>query len=103
MDVNKGQALIELILAIAITTVFLVALTTGIISAREGFARSSKKTEASFLLQSESEAIKSIKEIAWNSISTPGTYHVEQSGNSWLAVAGTITQGGFTRSFTVEN
>jgi len=103
MDVNKGQALIELILAIAITTVFLVALTTGIISAREGFARGSKHLEANSLIQKESEVIRSIRETGWDSISTAGVYHTEQSGNDWTLTPGTITEGSYTRSFSVAN
>ena len=103
MVAEKGQALIELIVAIAVATVLLVALTTGVIAAREGFARSSKKSEANNLLQKEIEVIRSVRESAWNSIATPGTYHTEQSGNGWVAVAGTMTQNGFTRSFNVQN
>ncbi len=100
---NKGQALIELILAVAIATILLVALATGIIAAREGFSRSGRNLEAGNLLQKEIEALRSVRETAWNSISTPDTYHIEQSGNSWIAVAGTIDQGDYTRGFTVTN
>ncbi|OGY23097.1 MAG: hypothetical protein A2126_01580 [Candidatus Woykebacteria bacterium GWB1_45_5] len=98
-----GQALIELILATALAAVFLAALATGVIAAREGFARSGKSLEATLILQKEVEGVRSIKETAWNSIANPGTYHVEQSGNGWTAAASPITENGFTRSFTVEN
>jgi len=100
---EAGQALIELILAIAIASIFLAALATTVIAAREAFARSNKILEANLILQKEVEAIRSIKETAWNSIANPGTYHVEQSGNGWIAAANPVTEGGFTRSFTVEN
>lgn len=100
---DAGQVLIELILAIVIAAVFLVALATITITAREGFARSNKSLEASLILQKEVEAIRSVKETAWNSISTPGTYHIEQSGNGWSASSGTINEGDFTRSFVVED
>jgi len=100
---NKGQALIELILAIAIATVLLVTLTTGIIAVREGFSRSGKNMEAGILMQKEIEAIRSVRENGWNSISSPGTYHIEQSGNSWTAVSDTIVEGIYTRGFSVAN
>jgi len=103
MAANKGQALIELVLAIAIAVMLLAALTTGVIAAREGFARTGKIGEANILLQKEIEAIRSVRETAWNSISNPDTYHTEQSGNSWIAVSGTIMENGFTRGFTVAN
>jgi len=98
----KGQSLIELILAVAIASIFLAAIATGVIAVREGFARSGKSLEATLLLQKEVEVVRSIKETAWNSISSAGTYHVEQSGNGWIAVAGTVSGNGFTRSFKVE-
>ena len=101
--VEKGQALIELILAIAIATVLLSVLATGAISAREAFARSDRVLDANTLLQKEIEAVRSIRENAWNSFSAPGTYHTEQSGNNWAAVAGSIVEGEFTRAFTVAS
>src|SRR4030066_38060 len=100
---EKGQALIELILAIAIATMLLGVLATGAISAREGLTRAARVLDANTLLQKEIEVVRSIREIAWNSISNPGTYHVEQSGNNWIAAAGTITENGYTRGFTVNN
>src|SRR3972149_11235351 len=100
---EDGQALIEIVLTIAIASIVLTTLATGFIVSREAFARSEKNLEASTILQKEMEAIRSIKETAWNSISTPGVYHVEQSGNGWVAVSGSITENGYTRSFTVEN
>jgi hypothetical protein len=100
---SKGQALIELIVAIAVATTLLVALTAGVMAAREGFARSGKNFEAGNLMQQEVEAIRSIRETAWNSVSAPGIYHSEQSGNGWVAVPGTTVDGDFTRGFTVAD
>lgn len=100
---NKGQALIELILAIAIVTILLVTLITGIITAREGFSRSGRNLEARNLLQKEIEALRSVRETDWNSIATPDTYHIEQSGNSWVVATETTIEGDFTRGFTVAN
>ncbi|MCH7541191.1 hypothetical protein IH981_00210 [Patescibacteria group bacterium] len=100
---EEGQALIELILAIAIATVLLSVLATGAISAREGLARSDRILGANALLQKEIEAVRSIRESGWNSFSTPGTYHTKQSGNSWVVVGGSIVDGDFTRGFTVAS
>lgn len=100
---NKGQALIELILAIAIATILLVTLITGVIAAREGFSRSGRNLEAGNLLQKEIEALRSVRENDWNSIATPDMYHIEQSGNGWSADSGTIVEGIYTRGFSVTN
>src|SRR3989344_4539191 len=67
---EKGQALIELILAIAIATVLLSVLATGAISAREAFARSDRVLDANTLLQKEIEAVRSIKETGWSFLGT---------------------------------
>lgn len=98
---SSGQALIELILAINIATLLLVSLTTGFISASEGFARSGKRLQAATLLQKEIEAVRSVKETAWNSFTAGNTYHVEQSGTGWSVQPNTIQEGGFTRGFVV--
>lgn len=103
MDANKGQALIELIVAIAVTSILLVALTTGVIAAREGLTSSGKSFEANILLQKEVEALRSVRETAWNSIANPGTYHVVQSGNSWTANSGSVVDGEYNRGFTISN
>src|SRR3990172_6929856 len=103
---KSGQALIELILAIAIATVVLASIASGVFAVREGFARSDKKLVANNLLQKEIESIRSIRETAWSSIANPNTYHTELEqppSYNWKAVMGSITENGFTRGFTVEN
>ncbi|MDP2720632.1 MAG: hypothetical protein Q8O75_01700 [bacterium] len=102
---ESGQALIELILAIAIATVVLASLASGVFAVREGFARSDKKLVANNLLQKEIEAIRSIKEFAWNSIATSNTYYTRKSptGNNWEAILGTIEENSYTRGFTIAN
>lgn len=100
---QKGQALIELILAIALATLFLSTFVLGIIGVREALNRAQNITEANLLLQKETEGLRSIKETAWGSFATPGTYHIAQSGNTWSAVSGTTVENGFTRGFTVAN
>ena len=101
---NKGQALIELVLAIAIATLLLTVLATGVIAAREGLARASKSLEANIILQKEIEAIRSVRETTWNSlVAQPQPYHTEQSGSSWAVADDPITEGEFTREFTVED
>src|SRR3972149_3665376 len=103
---EKGQALIELILANAIGTVLLSVLVTGAISAREAFARSDRVLDGNTLLQKEIEAVRSIKETGWNSLVAGNTYHTEPEqppSYSWKAVPNPISENGFTRSFTVIN
>ncbi|HEX7456413.1 MAG TPA: hypothetical protein VF303_03025, partial [Candidatus Nanoarchaeia archaeon] len=103
MAANRGQMLIELVLAVAIAVILLTVLTTGIIAAREGFVRSERHLEANIMLQKEVEALRSARETGWNSFSSPSTYHTQQSGSSWTVTTGTITEGDYTRGFTVAN
>src|SRR3990167_693719 len=93
---NSGQALIELILTIAIANLFLTGFVLGIIGVRETLKHASISSEAKLLLQKEVEALRSIKETSWNSFATPGTYHVVQSGNEWVVVAGTVVDNNLT-------
>lgn len=100
---NSGQALIELVLTIAIANLFLTTFVLGIIAVRETFKHASVSSEAKLLLQQEVEALRSIKETSWNSFSTPGTYRVIQSENVWSIASGTISDNGLTHGFTVAN
>ena len=102
-NVQQGQALIELIVTIAMASTILVSITLTMISIREALSRNSKSFEGNLLLQKQIEAIRSIKDSAWLSLTSPGTYHVEQSGDNWAALPGTAALGIFTYSFTVEN
>ncbi len=100
---NSGQALVELILAIALASLFLTSFVLVIISVRESFNRASLNLAAKNLLQQEVEALRSIKETGWNSFATAGTYHVVQSGNSWTVAPGTALDNNLTHGFTVSN
>jgi len=100
---ENGQALIEIVLTVAIASIVLTTLVTGFIVSREAFARSEKNLEASTILQKEMEAIRSVKEIGWNSFSAPGIYHVQQFGSAWVVVSGVVTESDYTRSFTVSD
>lgn len=100
---NHGQSLIELILAIALASLFLSTFIFGILSIREAFDLSNKTGAAKILIQKEIESLRSIKESSWSSLALPGTYHTLQNGNIWQVATNTIESNGFTRGFTVEN
>lgn len=102
-DAEKGQALIELLLTIALASLLLATLGMGLITSREAFARPGKTIEANMLLQKEIEALRSVKETNWNTFSNPGTYHIEQSSSGWVVASGTSSNGEFTRGFSVKN
>ncbi len=100
---ESGQALVELVVAIALVSLFLTTFVLGFIGVREAFNRSSNTVGAKLLLQKESEALRSIKETAWNSFANPATYHTVASGNSWAVTSGTVVENDLTRGFTVSN
>lgn len=101
----KGQSLIELLLAIALSAVLLPALLTGFVASREGKAQHGQRTEAVALLKATTEAVRSVRE-EWSSFANNGTFHPEisVSGSSWTLVPGQdTTPSGFTRKVEISN
>ncbi|MCL5797219.1 MAG: hypothetical protein M1366_00270 [Patescibacteria group bacterium] len=99
----KGQSLIELIIAIALTSAFLPALLTGFIASRNGKAQQEQREEATNLLQETQEAIRVIREGSWSAITTNGTYHPIVSQNTWTLSAGSDVIDGITRQITISD
>ncbi|MCL4338329.1 hypothetical protein M1271_01420 [Patescibacteria group bacterium] len=99
----KGQSLIELIIAIALTSAFLPALLTGFIASRNGKAQQEQREEATNLLQETQEAIRVIREGSWSAITTNGTYHPIVSQNTWTLSAGSDVIDGIIRQITISD
>ena len=99
----QGQSLVELLLTIGLSALLLPALLTGLISSREGKAQQNQRIQASSLLKENYEAVRSIRNRAWDNISINGTYHPVISGTQWASAPGELTANGFTQSYTVSD
>jgi len=100
---NKGQSIIEILIAIALTAIFLPALITGLVSSREGRAQQIQRLEATTLAREVEEAVRTVRENNWNAFAVNGTYHSVNSGTTWTLVSGSELINGFTRSAVVSD
>lgn len=104
-NIKKGQALVELLIAIALSSILLPALLTGLVASREGKAQSGQRLQATALLKEAVEATRSIREKNFANISANGTYYpkVDISGTGWELAPGSETINGYTRQINVSN
>ena len=72
---NKGYTIIELLVALAIASLMLPALLTGLVSSREGKAQQTQRRQAVSLLNEAEEAVRSYRNRGWDSFAVNGTYH----------------------------
>lgn len=101
--VRRGASLIEIIVALAVLTIF-VASIVGVMRGSLRASRSSlHQTQAHFLLQESFEAVKIIRDLGWSSSIAPTTadtfYYLSFSGNAWVlaTTAPPMIDGVFTR------
>ncbi|MCA9371797.1 prepilin-type N-terminal cleavage/methylation domain-containing protein [Candidatus Woesebacteria bacterium] len=100
---NRGQTLIELLLAIALMAAIMPALATALITSREAKPQNERRTQAYQLMREEVEAIKIIKDAGWSGVQTNGIYHPEIAGSTWALVAGDETINGVTRNIVISD
>lgn len=87
---NLGQSLVELVLLMGLLGIILPVLITGFASSREGKVQQKQRLKATALLKETEEAVRTVREMDWESFSiipTSTPYHPEQS-TSWTMVAG---------------
>jgi len=100
---RKGIGLIEIIIASAVISIGLLAIISFLIFSRGVTFQVGKQTEAVSLAEEAIEAVRSIRDEAWSSVSTGGTYYPVISANKWTLAAidpGPIN-GLYTRTVTI--
>src|SRR3989344_7119923 len=98
---NRGQTIIEVLLAMAFSLIFFPALFTMFFVSREGKAQEIERTRATILVTEAVEALRSIRGVGWAQFAlfTNGTsYHPIVDNAQWTLASGAEAQGGFTRS-----
>lgn len=100
---NNGFGLLEIVLAIALISGSLFALTAVSQVAFRATEEASDRVRASFLLEEGFEALKLIRDDSWiniSSLNNDQTYYLIFSGGSWQTTSSPeIIEGLFTRSF----
>ncbi len=100
---QRGQSLVELLIAIGLATLILPALLTGLSAGRGGRAQQEQRLEASSYLRETQEAVRSIAQRGWVNIQTNGTYHPIISNGKFVFSTGTKTTNGFLISVVVSD
>lgn len=98
---NRGQTIIEVLLAMAFSLIFFPALVTMFFVSREGKAQQIERTRAVGLVTEAVEALRSIRERGWGQFTlfTNGlSYHPLVDTAQWTLTSGEEVFSGFTRS-----
>lgn len=100
---QKGQSLIELLLAIGLAAILLPSILTGLTGSREGRPQQKKRLQAAALVYETEEALRSVREKGWTTFAVNGTYHPQISGSAWILVEGEETVNGLTRAVEISD
>lgn len=100
---KRGQGLLEVILAMAIFGLLAAALGTMVVGGFRGVERGGEETEAEAFAQEAIEAVRAIRDRAWNE-NFYSQSAVLASGGEWVFTGEpTETIGQFTRAITFVN
>lgn len=99
----NGQSLIELLITIALTSIFIPALLTAFLFSREGRSQQEQRLQAVALLQETQEALRSVRERNWTQFAVNGIFHSAVSGAQWTLTPGSQTISGFTRTIQISD
>lgn len=100
---TSGQSLIELLIALGLTAIFIPALLTGLTASRAGKAQTTQRLAANALLIEAEEAVRSVRERGWRTFAQNGTFHPVVSGSSWSLAAGEEVVDSYTRRIVISD
>lgn len=95
--------LLDALLGAALFAVFIAAVGVTILVGQIGFLRSGDASRATFLSEKALEAVRTIRDADWDSLTAGGPYGVSLgSGGTWeFSGTGTTTSDGYTTSVTL--
>src|ERR1700751_5428056 len=103
MKKQKGQMLVELVMAIGIAAIILPAIITGLVATRQGRPAQQQRAQATALLKETVNAVRSIRDNDWSSFSPHGTFHPTIVNNKWTFASNAASSSGFTRQVVVSD
>lgn len=100
---RSGFLLLDALLGAALFAVFIAAVGVTILVGQIGFLRSGDSSRAVFLSEKGLEAVRSIRDADWDTLTAGGPYGVDvaESGTWEFSGTGTTTSDGFTTSVTL--
>ncbi|OGK22064.1 hypothetical protein A2866_05810 [Candidatus Roizmanbacteria bacterium RIFCSPHIGHO2_01_FULL_39_8] len=105
-SLQRGQSLIEILIAMSLITILIPALVVGLTTSREGKAQQIQRLKAVNLMREAQEAVRSVREKGWTTFAVNGIYHpqINSVDHSWqLIEPGEITSDGFSRTVTISD
>lgn len=99
---TKGQSLLEILFALAVFTVGVVAIGYLIFDSFISLRYGIESTQARLLAQEGIEAASSLIEMSFDTVPA-GTYGLQLMDNTWSLASSSDTQGIFSRTLTVTN
>jgi hypothetical protein len=102
-DQKSGSLLVELLICIGLFAVISPALIAGLIITTQGEPQQQARLKATEVLKEAEEAVRIVREKAWDSISADGIYHPQVTGSTYTLAGGTDTVGDFTRQITISD
>ena len=98
---QRGQSLVEIILAMGLAAIILPALLTGLVTSRQGKAQQAQRTQAVYLLNETVDAVRSSREKGWILFANNGTFYPVIFGSNWTLVSGSTVSAGLTQSIVI--
>lgn len=100
---QTGATLVEVLVAIALTGIMLPAFAEAILTSDAARPNAERRLQADALEREAMEAVRVVREAGWSNVSTAGTYHPVQSGNTWTLTSGSETISTMTRQITISD
>jgi hypothetical protein len=100
---QSGATIVEVLVAIALTGIFLPVLVTALVAANSAKATTIQQVQAQSLLREATDAVRSVREKGWSNVATDGTYYPAISGSTWSLNSGSQTINGFTRQLVISS
>lgn len=100
---THGQSLVELLVAIGLSSILFPALLTGLYASNKSKAQVDQRTQAVTLLKEADEAVRSIRDNGWATFAINGTYHPTITGTIWSLASNSETINGLIRSIAVSD
>ena len=102
---EKGQLIIELLIAFGLSSILFPALLTGFISGTRGREVYEQRLRAMALMREGEEVVRMVREKSWNAFAVNGTFYPKVEGGEWTlsTLSGDGTVNGFTRTVEISD
>src|SRR3989344_426971 len=100
---RTGQSLVELLLGMALISLVIPALLSGLVAGREGGQQQVSRLTATALMDQALEVVRSVRSAGWVAFAVNGLYHPAADGTSWSLATGAQSVDGYTRVISISD